>query len=87
MAANGNLLRAAAPQQDEIRIAAPLIEVTELSKHYGPEVAALDHVDLMVERGEWLAGMGPAGSMSGTRVMISVKMERSWVRAKLAPRQ
>ena len=76
MAANGNLLRAAAPQQDEIRIAAPLIEVTELSKHYGPEVAALDHVDLMVERGEWLAVMGPSGSGKSTLLNILGCLDR-----------
>src|SRR3990170_894545 len=77
MAANGNLLRAAAPQQDETRIAAPLIEVTELSKHYGPEVAALDHVDLTVERGEWLAVMGPSGSGKSTLLNILGCLDRS----------
>ena len=43
----------------------PVIQLTGITRHYemgGETVAALDGVDLMIERGEMVAIMGPSGS-------------------------
>ncbi len=40
----------------------PFIEVRDLTKKYGASVVALDHVTFAVEKGEWVAVMGPSGS-------------------------
>src|SRR3989304_1873999 len=76
MSANGKQGRAMALPDQEIRVAAPLIEVSSLTKRYGPDVAALDHVDLTVVRGEWLAVMGPSGSGKSTLLNILGCLDR-----------
>ena len=76
MSANGKQGRSSATPEQEIRVAAPLIEVSSLTKRYGMDVAALDHVDLTVERGEWLAVMGPSGSGKSTLLNILGCLDR-----------
>lgn len=49
--------------------AAPLIELADVSRVYGAgeaEVRALDHVDLVIRQGEFVAIMGPSGSGKST---------------------
>ena len=49
--------------------AAPLIELADVSRVYGSgeaEVRALDHVDLVIGQGEFVAIMGPSGSGKST---------------------
>lgn len=48
---------------------APLIELADVSRTYGSgeaEVRALDHVDLVIGQGEFVAIMGPSGSGKST---------------------
>jgi putative ABC transport system ATP-binding protein len=52
---------------------APVVEATELSRHYGPteqRLRALDRVTLSVERGEIVAVMGPSGSGKSTLLFL-----------------
>ena len=49
--------------------ASPLIELADVSRIYGSgeaEVRALDHVDLVIGQGEFVAIMGPSGSGKST---------------------
>ncbi|MBI2872960.1 MAG: ABC transporter ATP-binding protein [Chloroflexi bacterium] len=41
---------------------APIIVAQDLTKYYNGQTCALDHVNLTVAPGEWLAIMGPSGS-------------------------
>ncbi|MDO5721509.1 MAG: ABC transporter ATP-binding protein [Actinomycetaceae bacterium] len=52
-----------------------LISLHDVSKIYG-ELHALDHVDLEVERGEWLSIVGPSGSGKTTMMNIIGCMDR-----------
>ena len=50
-------------------VAPPLIELADVSRVYGSgeaEVRALDHVDLVIGQGEFVAIMGPSGSGKST---------------------
>ena len=50
-------------------MAAPLIELADVSRVYGrgeTEVRALDHVNLTINQGEFVAIMGPSGSGKST---------------------
>ena len=46
-----------------------LLELKDVSKIYG-DLHALDHVNLTVEQGEWIAIMGPSGSGKSTMMNI-----------------
>ena len=46
------------------------VEVDNLTKRYGPEVLALQHVSFAIGRGEWVAAMGPSGSGKSTLLNI-----------------
>jgi putative ABC transport system ATP-binding protein len=50
-------------------VAPPLIELSDVSRVYGmgeTEVRALDHADLIIRQGEFVAIMGPSGSGKST---------------------
>ena len=50
-------------------MAGPMVQVRNVSKRFardGFEVVALDHVDLNIEQGDFLALMGPSGSGKST---------------------
>jgi putative spermidine/putrescine transport system ATP-binding protein len=50
------------------------IEFRDVSRHYGP-VHAVDHVDLVVERGEFFAMLGPSGSGKTTCLRLIAGFE------------
>ena len=57
----------------EVRIGEPLIEFTAVEKMYpmgGEEVKALNGVDLVIRRGEYVAIMGPSGSGKSTMMNV-----------------
>jgi putative ABC transport system ATP-binding protein len=57
----------------------PLIELTQVHKHYGEgesEVRALDGIDLSIERGEFVAIMGSSGSGKSTCMNILGCLDR-----------
>ncbi len=58
---------------------APLIEFRQVARHYGSgeaEVRALDGVDLVIGRGEFVAIMGPSGSGKSTAMNIIGCLDR-----------
>ncbi len=60
-------------------MAAPLIELRAVSRHYGSgeaEVRALDRVDLAIGAGEFVAIMGPSGSGKSTAMNIIGCLDR-----------
>jgi putative ABC transport system ATP-binding protein len=52
-----------------------LLEIRDVSKIYG-DVKALQHIDLNVKRGEWIAVMGPSGSGKTTLMNIIGCMDK-----------
>ena len=42
-----------------------LLKLTDVGMLYGGRVPALEHINLIVEKGDWLAVMGPSGSGKG----------------------
>ena len=52
-----------------------ILEIKDISKIYGP-VNALQHIDLSVEQGEWIAIMGPSGSGKTTMMNIIGCMDK-----------
>lgn len=57
----------------------PLIELSDVSRHYGTgetEVRALDHTDLVIAKGEFVAIMGPSGSGKSTAMNIIGLLDR-----------
>ncbi len=59
--------------------APPLIELADVSRVYGSgeaEVRALDHVDLVIGQGEFVAIMGPSGSGKSTARNTSGLLDR-----------
>ena len=49
--------------------ASELLRLTDVSKTYG-ELHALDHIDLTVDRGDWVSIVGPSGSGKTTMMNI-----------------
>ncbi|WP_315335132.1 ATP-binding cassette domain-containing protein, partial [Propionibacterium acidifaciens] len=49
--------------------ASELLRLTDVSKIYG-ELHALDHIDLTVDRGDWVSIVGPSGSGKTTMMNI-----------------
>ncbi|MBQ9478945.1 MAG: ABC transporter ATP-binding protein [Selenomonadaceae bacterium] len=47
-----------------------LLELKDVSMIYNGKVRALEHINLMVEKGDWLAIMGPSGSGKTTLMNI-----------------
>jgi putative ABC transport system ATP-binding protein len=57
----------------------PLIELSDVSRTYGTgetEVRALDHTDLIIRQGEFVAVMGPSGSGKSTTMNIIGLLDR-----------
>ena len=57
----------------------PLIELSDVSRTYGSgetEVRALDHTDLVIRQGEFVAVMGPSGSGKSTTMNIIGLLDR-----------
>lgn len=52
-----------------------LVQLEDVSRQFGA-VKALDHVDLTIHRGEWLAVMGPSGSGKSTLVNLLGALDR-----------
>ena len=53
-----------------------LIEVRGLVKKFGPEITALDHVDLTIDRGDVVVIVGPSGSGKSTLLRSLNLLER-----------
>src|ERR1700737_4186498 len=57
----------------------PMVQVRNVSKRFardGFEVVALDHVDLNIEQGDFLALMGPSGSGKSTLLNLLAGLDR-----------
>src|SRR3982074_692689 len=57
----------------------PMVQVRNVSKRFardGFEVVALDHVDLSIEQGDFLALMGPSGSGKSTLLNLLAGIDR-----------
>src|SRR6185437_4699956 len=57
----------------------PMVQVRNVSKRFardGFEVVALDHVDLNIEQGDFLALMGPSGSGKSTLLNLLAGIDR-----------
>ena len=52
----------------------PIIEITGLSKRYGP-IVAVDSVDLTIRRGEFFALLGPSGCGKTTLLRMLAGLE------------
>jgi ABC-type multidrug transport system ATPase subunit len=48
----------------------PAIETTRLTKHYGPEIRALEALDLVVRQGEVFGFLGPNGAGKSTTIRL-----------------
>ncbi|MEU5885029.1 ABC transporter ATP-binding protein [Spirillospora sp. NPDC047279] len=57
-------------------MAAPIIELRDVSKKYDAGRPALDHLDLEVEQGEALAVLGPSGSGKSTLLNLVAGLDR-----------
>src|SRR3989304_2871048 len=53
-----------------------LVVMRGVTKYYNGQVCALDHVDLTIERGEWVSVMGPSGSGKTTFLNIISCLDR-----------
>ena len=60
-------------------MAAPMVRIRNVSKRFsrdGFEVVALDHVNLDIQQGDFLALMGPSGSGKSTLLNLLAGIDR-----------
>src|SRR5262245_10694902 len=73
-----NATRAAAsppPPMAAAANAAALVEFRDVCKTYDGETLAVDHLDLAIARGEFVAFLGPSGSGKTTSLMMLAGFE------------